>query len=161
MLNLNNIDQEIKYIERYMNDVSIEMVEQYYQSEQYISDCISEYAGNSIDIYTGDLLNWAKENIADIDYAVDEFGKPDSFIKYIEQGQYYQYDRQMYEDYEYIIKLSILHMIRDKQKETNVNLTNEQIEDIIESSTGNEESFEELQDLIECYFDDIEESEGE
>lgn len=59
-----------------------------YSGYIYICDAISERADSNVDIYNGDLIEWAKSHICEIDEAADELGKPDSFIGYIQQAQF-------------------------------------------------------------------------
>lgn len=68
-----------------------------YRGSSYICDAISERADSMVDVYTYDLLEWAKTHICEIDEAAEELGKPDSFIGYIQQAQFLFNERQLYD----------------------------------------------------------------
>lgn len=129
-----------------MNSVSIIMVEDYYKTGHYITDCISWASDDLVDIYTKDLLDWACDNYDMIDESINELGQPDNFLDIIRQGQYYSNDRQMYEDLNEIVKLSALYMIDDNEQKDNLNEAD--IDKIIDELDLETETFEELSDYI-------------
>lgn len=129
-----------------MNSVSIIMVEDYYKTGHYITDCISWASDDLVDIYTKDLLDWACDNYDMIDESINELGQPDKFLDIIRQGQYYSNDRQMYEDLNEIVKLSALYMIDDNEQKDNLNEVD--IDKIIDELDLETETFEELSDYI-------------
>lgn len=129
-----------------MSSVSIIMVENYYKTGDYITDCISWASDDLVDIYTKDLLDWACDNYDMIDESIDEFGQPDNFLDIIRQGQYYSNDKQMYEDLNEIVKLSALYMIDDNKQKDNLNEVD--IDKIIDELDLETETFEELSDYI-------------
>lgn len=129
-----------------MSSVSIIMVENYYKTGHYITDCISWASDDLVDIYTKDLLDWACDNYDMIDESIDEFGQPDNFLDIIRQGQYYSNDKQMYEDLNEIVKLSALYMIDDNKQKDNLNEVD--IDKIIDELDLETETFEELSDYI-------------
>ena len=129
-----------------MNSVSIIMVEDYYKTGHYITDCISWASDDLVDIYTKDLLDWACDNYDMIDESINELGQPDNFLDIIRQGQYYSNDRQMYEDLNEIVKLSALYMIDDNEQKDNLNDVD--IDKIINELDLETETFEELSDYI-------------
>lgn len=129
-----------------MNSVSIIMVEDYYKTGHYITDCISWASDDLVDIYTKDLLDWACDNYDMIDESINELGQPDKFLDIIRQGQYYSNDRQMYEDLSEIVKLSALYMINDNEQKDNLNEAD--IDKIIDELDLETETFEELNDYI-------------
>lgn len=130
----------------FMNSVSIIMVEDYYKTGYYITDCISWACDDLVDIYTKDLLDWACDNYDMIDESINELGQPDNFLDIIRQGQYYSNDRQMYEDLNEIVKLSALYMIEDNEQKDNLNDVD--IDKIIDELDLETETFEELSDYI-------------
>lgn len=130
----------------FMNSVSIIMVEDYYKTGHYITDCISWASDDLVDIYTKDLLDWACDNYDMIDESINELGQPDNFLDIIRQGQYYSNDRQMYEDLNEIVKLSALYMIDDNEQKDNLNDVD--IDKIIDDLDLETETFEELSDYI-------------
>lgn len=129
-----------------MNSVSIIMVEDYYKTGHYITDCISWASDDLVDIYTKDLLDWACDNYDMIDESINELGQPDNFLDIIRQGEYYSNDRQMYEDLNEIVKLSALYMIDDNEQKDNLNEVD--IDKIIDELDLETETFEELNDYI-------------
>lgn len=129
-----------------MNSVSIIMVEDYYKTGHYITDCISWASDDLVDIYTKDLLDWACDNYDMIDESINELGQPDKFLDIIRQGQYYSNDKQMYEDLNEIVKLSALYMIEDNEQKDNLNDVD--IDKIIDELDLETETFEELSDYI-------------
>lgn len=129
-----------------MNSVSIIMVEDYYKTRHYITDCISWAFDYLVDIYTKDLLDWACDNYDMIDESINELGQRDNFLDIIRQGQYYSNDRQMYEDLNEIVKLSALYMIDDNEQKDNLNEVD--IDKIIDELDLETETFEELSDYI-------------
>lgn len=129
-----------------MNSVSIIMVEDYYKTGHYITDCMSWASDDLVDIYTKDLLDWACDNYDMIDESINELGQPDNFLDIIRQGQYYSNDRQMYEDLNEIVKLSALYMIDDNEQKDNLNDVD--IDKIIDELDFETETFEELSDYI-------------
>ena len=129
-----------------MNSVSIIMVEDYYKTGHYITDCISWASDDLVDIYTKDLLDWACDNYDMIDESINELGQPDNFLDIIRQGEYYSNDRQMYEDLNEIVKLSALYMIDDNEQKDNLNEVD--IDKIIDELDLETETFEELNGYI-------------
>jgi hypothetical protein len=129
-----------------MNSVSIIMVEDYYKTGHYITDCISWASDDLVDIYTKDLLDWACDNYDMIDESINELGQPDNFLDIIRQAEYYSNDRQMYEDLNEIVKLSALYMIDDNEQKDNLNDVD--IDKIIDELDLETETFEELSDYI-------------
>ena len=130
----------------FMNSVSIIMVEDYYKTGHYITDCISWASDDLVDIYTKDLLDWACDNYDMIDESINELGQPDNFLDIIRQGQYYSNNRQMHEDLNEIVKLSALYMIDDNEQKNNLNEVD--IDKIIDELDLETETFEELSDYI-------------
>lgn len=129
-----------------MNSVSIIMVEDYYKTGHYITDCMSWASDDLVDIYTKDLLDWACDNYDMIDESINELGQPDNFLDIIRQGEYYSNNKQMYEDLNEIVKLSALYMIDDNEQKDNLNEVD--IDKIIDELDLETETFEELSDYI-------------
>jgi hypothetical protein len=117
----------------------------------YICDIISEIAGNNVDIYNYDLLEWAKGNYSYIEEALDEFGTPTDgngkadFLKIIQQGQYYANERDLYDNledslkffmYDYIEKTLKIEKITENQNDGLLDFdfsdNNEMLENLIE-----------------------------
>lgn len=90
----------------------------------YVCDIITEIADNNIDIYTIDLIDWAKDNVANINDAMIEFGTPNNFLQIIQQGQYYANERKLYNNlqdslknfaYNYILNVLKIDEITEEQ----------------------------------------------
>lgn len=129
---MEKIYETIKELKNEMNDATIDMVCNYYDTDMYISDAISEQADNMVDIYREDLMEWANGNIHTIEEAVNELGYPGDFLRMIQQGQYYYYEREIYDNQEMIAPLAALLMLRD-DVEDGLELTDDQIEDIMDN----------------------------
>lgn len=129
-----------------MNSVSIIMVEDYYKTVHYITDCIYCASDDLVDNYTKDLLKWACYNYDMIDESINELGKPDNFLDIIRQGEYYSNYKKMCEDLNKIVKLSALYMIDDDEQKDNLNEVD--IDKIIDKLDLEAETFEELSDYI-------------
>ena len=130
-------------------------------SSGYIYDVFSEIANNSIDIYTYDLLEWAKSNYNYIEDAIDELGTPQDkdgradFIGMIQQGQYIYYSNDLYENIDDIIKLYIYNYIKYK---LNIDeITEEQEETIDLLNYDNNNTLDEINDELNGIFEQEEE----
>lgn len=92
-----------------------------YNGCYYICDMISEVADSFVDIYTSNLLDWAKNNYSYIEEALDEFGTPtDSngrvdFLKIISQGEFLYYESLFYDNLDEFIKYYILKYLIDNE----------------------------------------------
>lgn len=112
------------------NDVDVASFVDYGEAD-YIHDVITEIANDNVDLYAYELLEWAKDNFYYIDYAMQEYGKPDDFLKYIQQGQYYHYSTEIYENIDdFMLVYAYNYLLREKNIET---ITEEQQEEIEES----------------------------
>lgn len=117
----------------------------------YLCDIITEIADNHVDIYYSNLFKWATDNYAYIEEAEDEFGQPTDergkfdIIKLIQQGQYYAYEQELYENfrdivlnrlYNYIVSnlgiIEITEEQNDKILELNIDDNNELLENLFE-----------------------------
>ena len=147
-------------LETLQNDLNLEwettcLFSDYADSSSYICDGITEKADSLIDIYNYDLIEWAKSHICEIDEAADELGKPDSFIGYIQQGQFLYYERLMYNE----LEDGILWACYDSAKEYAEEITEEQNEQIKElaESLDNNSRFNEITNGIALIFANNEE----
>lgn len=112
------------------NDIDVDSFVNYDETD-YICDVITEIADNNIDIYANNLLEWAKGNYSYIDDAIEEYGKPDDFLKYIQQGQYYAYSVEIHDNIDdFMLVYAYNYLLREKNIET---ITEEQQEEIEES----------------------------
>lgn len=111
----------------------------------YICDIITEIADNAVDIYTSDLLDWARNNYEYIDEATHELGRPNDFLGEIRQGQYLYNERDLYDNledslilfvYVYIQNVLGIEEITEEQNESLLDYdytdNNDQLENIID-----------------------------
>lgn len=131
-------------------------------SNGYICDIISEIADNEIDIYTYNLLEWAKGNYSYIEDAIDELGTPtDSrgradFIGMIQQGQYIYYTQDLYNNLDDIIKLYIYNYI--KYNLGIEEITEEQEEQIDELNYDNNDELDTINEDLNSIFQEEKEN---
>ena len=115
----------------------------------YICDVFSEIADSNIDIYTEDLFEWGKENYEYIDYATREFGNPNDIIKQIQQGQYYAFEQELYENKFDVVKYFAYSYLRDNEIKIN-----EEQEECLEDYLSKVDSDERLENIID-YCNDL------
>ena len=110
----------------------------------YICDIISQVADNWVDIYTSDLMKWNANNYEYVEEAIQEFGAPNEFdmVKAIQMGQYLCYERAMYDNLYWCIKLAILKNIQAEE-------ISEDILEKIEQIANEEDNNAQLEDYIE------------
>lgn len=110
----------------------------------YICDVFSEIADNNVDIYTSDLFDWGKNNMYYIDEATKEFGDPHDILRQIQQGQYYAYEQELYENKDDIIKYFAYTYLNDNNIKLNVE-QEENLDDYLSSVDSNDK----LEDIID------------
>ena len=110
----------------------------------YICDVFSEIADSNVDIYTSDLFDWGKNNMYYIDEATKEFGDPHDILRQIQQGQYYAYEQELYENKDDIIKYFAYTYLNDN----NIKLNVEQEEDLADYLSS-VDSNDKLEDIID------------
>lgn len=120
----------------------------------YISDIISEIATNNVDIYTSDLLDWAKDGINYIEEAIAEFGTSNDFLGMIRQGQYLAFEQELNTD----IETMLLYFMYDYIEKMGIEEITEEQQDKLENDFDFEDINEKLENLIE-YIKDVFESE--
>ena len=121
----------------------------------YICDNFTDYADSACDIYTGDLLEWAKYNFEEIEEALDELGTPtDShgradFLKIIQQGQFVYNDRQLHADAENIIFCFGVNYIIENldEKDDNFNKSEDDLEEFFDN-LRNIDTNDKLEDIL-------------
>lgn len=121
-------------------------------SSGYVCDIITEIADNNVDIYYYDLFEWAKNNFSIIEEANEELGINPNIIKQIQQGQFYSYQRDLYENLENIIKYYVFDYIQEVLEIEEI--TEEQLNELeIEIDfTDNSERLENINDEINEIF---------
>lgn len=118
----------------------------------YIGDIITEIADSNVDIYNNDLLNWLKENYDIVEEANQMMGTPAGIITQCQQGQYYQYEQDLYNNLVDIITNRIYQYI---EEELNIHeLTDEQINEISylnldDNNKRLEDLFEEVKEILQ------------
>ena len=122
-------------------------------SDGYICDVIMEIADNNVDIYYYDLFEWAKNNFDAINEANDELGTPDDIIKQIQQGQYLQIERELYDNFDDMIKLYIYDFIYNVLNIEEI--TEEQAEKIDDSNFDNNDRLDDVNDFINDLFEEV------
>ena len=110
----------------------------------YICDVFSEIADSNVDIYTSDLFDWGKNNMYYIDEATKEFGDPHDILRQIQQGQYYAYEQELYENKDDIIKYYAYTYLNDNNIKLNVE-QEEDLDDYLSSVDSNDK----LEDIID------------
>ena len=110
----------------------------------YICDVFSEIADSNVDIYTSDLFDWGKNNMHYIDEATKEFGDPHDILRQIQQGQYYAYEQELYENKDDIIKYFAYTYLNDNNIKLNV-AQEEDLDDYLSSVDSNDK----LEDIID------------
>ena len=92
----------------------------------YIGDVFTEIADSNVDMYTSDLFEWGKSNLWYIDEATKELGNPNDIIKQIQQGQFYAYEQELYENKEDIMKYFAYTYLNDNE----IKLSDGEIEEL-------------------------------
>lgn len=127
-----------------------------YDETDYICDVITEIADNSVDMYSNELLEWATDNYYYIDCAMQEYGKPDDFLQYIRQGQYYAYSTEINENIEdFMFIYGYNYLLKEKNIETITEKQQEEIEESISLIDNNSR----LSQIIYCVDEAIEKEE--
>lgn len=124
-----------------------------YNESDYIGDIISELADYNIDIYNYNLLDWLKDNYDVVEQANEELGTSNDIIKQCQQGQYYQYSNEMYENLSDYIKVYAYDHILNTLKIEEI--TEEQQEEIESEliNIDNNDKLEDIKNLIDNILD--------
>ena len=95
-----------------------------YRGSSYICDAINERADSMVDVYTYDLLEWAKTHICEIDEAADELGMPNTdnaagsvINALIMQAQYLVNSRNLYDGLNNAVILHAWSIASDRVEE--------------------------------------------
>ena len=110
----------------------------------YIGDIFTEIADSNVDMYTSDLFEWGKSNLWYIDEATKELGNPNDIIKQIQQGQFYAYEQELYENKEDIMKYFAYTYLNDNE----IKLSDgeiEELDDYLETLDSNDK----LEDIVD------------
>ena len=110
----------------------------------YICDVFSEIADSNVDIYTSDLFEWGKSNLYYIDEATKEFGDPHDILRQLQQGQYYAYEQDLYENQDSVLKFFAYNYLKD-----NDIVLDEDDLDELDNYVEHLESDDRLEDIID------------
>lgn len=133
-----------KVIEEYRDNINIDVTADYesyadYNSSDYICDSLTECADGSVDIYNYDLFEWCKHNWEFVEEAIEEYGdvarddRRPNFIRTIQQGQFYCYEKELYDNLDDIIKKVACNCLIDLLENTQTQKTEEDFNEFIES----------------------------
>lgn len=114
-----------------------------YNEGAYICDTITEISDYNIDIYNYDLFEWAKGNYSIIEEANEELGTPSDIIKQIQQGQFIQNERDIYDNLSDMLLLYCYNVLIDNDIEE---ITEEQ-NDNLETYASNLDNNDRLPDI--------------
>ena len=105
-----------------------------YRSD-YISDRISDYADNKVDIYYSELMKWLPDNTGWLEDAFEEFGWDGcgkDFYKAVQMAQFLAYEHECYDNKDSIVAAITYDKFKDIAYQK-LNLTDMTIEEIIKS----------------------------
>lgn len=156
------IEERKENLKKRMNDLSVDFCADYsLYSEEYITDLFCEYADGRVDIYTRDLLEWFVENYDVVEEAIDEYGEPakDSngrvdILRTIQQGQFLQNERLLFEDEKEIVELLILNHLLNNEEEIEKEIDEKVIDELIEEAEIEIDSnsrIDELKDVVDNF----------
>lgn len=135
-------DYAIDYLKRDLSFTHGEEITSY--DSGYICDVFSEIADSNVDIYYSDLFEWAKDNIGYIDEATQQFGNPNDLIKQIQQGEYYAFEQELYENQDSVLKYFAYNYL----KSNNIVLDEEDFDEL-DNYIEHLDSNDKLEDIID------------
>lgn len=135
-----------------------EYITEYYgYNQDDINDIIHDIADNNVDIYTYDLMEWAKDNYSYIEDAVQEYGidaQNFNFIGLIRQGQYKYIEEALYNNYDNMLEYLAYYILQEKDIEE---IEEDKATEISMINFSNIDSITELEDKINEIMEDEEE----
>lgn len=148
-----NLREKMEELKRSMNAISKDFVyDNDLDSSTYICDAISEHSDSNVDIYYSDILDWARDNISEVNRGIEELGTSNDVFKDIQASQYIVNNEQLYEDLDDIILCLICeHLISLDVEE----LDEEKWDELEGESFGHHERFNDVLDWL--YKDILEE----
>lgn len=93
-----------------------EYITEYYNCQDDINDIIHDIADNNVDIYTYDLMEWAKDNYSYIEDAAQEYGidaQNFDFIGLIRQGQYKYIEETLFNNYDNMLEYLAYYILQN------------------------------------------------
>lgn len=152
---MNNIEKMLQDYRETLNDGAIDCALNYYNTSSYINDAIGEQADSMVDIYTSDLMEWASDNIYEIDETIKELGWQGDFIQMIRMAQWFTYEQEIREDTMDMIKMCALLALRDED----VEITDEGLEFVLDNLRDDYDRFDQIEydamDFVEIYKNEI------
>lgn len=152
----------LQELRKQINDISNDFVGDYSLTcSSYICDAFSDYADSRVDIYYYDLFEWAKNNYDAINEATAELGSTGDICQDIRQGQYLEYDRQLYADSETIIEMLVIDFLINEEDIEELEET--QLDEILDA-VDLEDTSQRLEDIAEVVkekLDEIREAEAD
>lgn len=164
------IEAKIDEIKQRTNDKAIDFAADNahvidYGRSSYIEDSITEYADGQVDIYTGDLLEWFKDNYDKVEEAIDELGFPEQngradILAAIRQAQFLENENEIREDGENVLRLVVLYYLRDENANKVAKLNPDNIDMAIDEAadiwTGNTSGqWGDLWDIMEKWLPEL------
>lgn len=134
-----------------------EYITEYYNYQDDINDIIFDIANNNVDIYTYDLLEWAKDNYSYIEDAVQEYGidaQNFDFIGLIRQGQYKYIEETLFNNYDNMLEYLAYYILQDEGIEE---LEEDKATEISMINFDNIDSITELEDELHEIIEEEEE----
>ena len=111
-----NIEDLKKEVEKNFESCE-EYITEYYNYQNDINDIIHDIADNNVDIYTYDLLEWAKYHYDYINDYVKEFGidsQSFDFMDAVRGGQYLYIEEALYNNKVSMLKYLAYYILDDK-----------------------------------------------
>lgn len=99
-----NLREKMEELKSSMNSISRDFVDDNdLDNSNYICDAIMEFADSNVDIYYSSILDWARDNISQVNRGIEEFGTSGDIFKDLQASQYLCNSEDLYEDYSNII----------------------------------------------------------
>ncbi len=139
-----------------------------YRSD-YISDRISEYSDDKVDIYNSELLQWIgsdAEHAEAVGDAINEFGWDGcgkDFYKAIQMGQFLIYERECYDNIDKIIAAITYDKFRDMAYDQldMTDITIEEVINLIDNVAWNCKDADDVTEIEQALVDEFGEIENE
>lgn len=146
--------EEIKRVKNQLSDISIDFVDEYFDTDEQICDAICEFADGKVSIYNSELAEWIMADRWNV-YAVEEVVS-EGFVDIkdfdlwsaIAAGQYKKYSEELEDEVTNIIRLAALYKTPDYA-------TEEDIEDILNDVDCNVDRYSAFSDIDRLISDNL------
>lgn len=143
-----------------MNDIAINFVEEHdLDTNSYLSDLISNFAGWQVDYYNNDLAEWLKRGGGYyVERYVEEIGidtRNFNFWQIVSGGQFMELEEKLHEDSEKIIEMLVINYLLKIKNEIERDLTDEDLTNLLEEVKSQINSNDRLSDAIDVVDDHI------